>query len=131
MKATSIRKRESKGFTLLELLVCLALMAITFVSVFRLQAQNLDMQRETRFITEAKYLAQGRLARLSVDGPGVSEGATGMLDPPFQNLVYEETEEEVAEHKDLYRVRIVIHSRDDRNGDQQYVLETYVFRNPE
>jgi prepilin-type N-terminal cleavage/methylation domain-containing protein len=132
MKATSIRKRESKGFTLLEILVCLALMAITFVSVFRLQAQNLDMQRETRFITEAKYLAQGRLAHLYVDGPGFSRGASRTLDPPFQHLVvYEETQDEVADHKDLYRVRIVIHSRDDRNGDQQYVLETYVFQSPE
>lgn len=128
MRSISIRKREKgKGFTLVEVLVCLALMAITFVSVFRLQAQNLDLQREARFITEARYLAQGRLAHLYAGGiTGLGDRA-GTFDPPFQGIAYEEDREEVADQKDVFKIRIVVHPVD-QGGDQQYVLETYVFQ---
>jgi len=128
MRDISTRKRKKgKGFTLIEVLVCLALMAITFVSVFRLQAQNLDLQREARFITEAKYLAQGRLARIYAGGATGLGDSSGTFDPPFQGIAYEEDREEVADQKDLYKVRIVVHPVD-QGGDQQYVLETYVFQ---
>ncbi len=127
MKAMLIRKKKCSGFTLVELLVCLALLAITFVSVFRLQAQNLELQREARFITEAKYLAQGRLARMYASGTTGPVNNTGTFDSPFQDLAYEEEKEEVADQKYLYKVRIVVHSAD-QEGVQQYVLETYVFQ---
>ncbi|MBW2095600.1 MAG: prepilin-type N-terminal cleavage/methylation domain-containing protein [Deltaproteobacteria bacterium] len=127
MRAISTRKRTCSGFTLVELLVCLALMAITFVSVFRLQAQNLEIQREARFITEAKYLAQGRLARLYAGGMADVGSSSGEFGSPFHGLAYEEEREEVAGQKNLYKVRIVVH-RAAQDGDQQYVLETYVFQ---
>jgi len=107
--------------------VCLALIAITFVSVFRLQAQNLRLQREARFITDAKYLAQGRLARMYAVGAAGLESNSGEFNPPFQNLAYKEEREEVADQKNLYKVRIAVYSADP-GGGQQYVLETYVFQ---
>lgn len=127
MKVISTRKRKCSGFTLVELLVCLALMAITFVSVFRLQAQNLRLQREARFITDAKYLAQGRLARMYALGAAGLGSNSGEFNPPFQDLAYKEEREEVADQKNLYKVRIVVYSADP-GGGQQYVLETYVFQ---
>ncbi len=127
MTAISIRKRPSNGFTLVEILVCLALMAITFVAVFRLQAQNLEFQREARFITEAKYLAQGRLARIYAGNTTVPGSGSGDFSPAFPDMSYEEAGEKMVDKENLYKIRIVVHPGD-RSGGLQYVLETYMFR---
>ena len=40
------RKFSSKGFSLLEIIICLGLIATALMAVFRLQAQNLDAEFE-------------------------------------------------------------------------------------
>lgn len=51
------------GFTLLEVMVALSIMAIVLTSVYRLQAQTLTMSLESRFYTQAPLLARSALAR--------------------------------------------------------------------
>jgi general secretion pathway protein I len=51
------------GFTLLEVMVALSIMAIVLVSVYRLQSQTVVMTMESRFYTQAPLLAQSALAR--------------------------------------------------------------------
>jgi prepilin-type N-terminal cleavage/methylation domain-containing protein len=127
MTAMWIRKRRSRGFTLVEILVCLAVMAIAFVAVFRLQAQNLEIQREAGFISVAKYLAQGRLARIYAGGKMVPGTGSGDFSPDFPGLSYEEAREGLPDKENLYRIRIVVHPGD-RRENLQYVLETTVFQ---
>jgi len=55
------------GFTLLEVMVALAIMAIVLVSVYRLHSQTLSMSTTSRFYTQAPLLAQGKLAELTSD----------------------------------------------------------------
>ncbi len=49
------------GFTLLEVLVALGILAIVLLAVFRLQAQALSMSQESRFYTLAPHLARSVL----------------------------------------------------------------------
>ncbi|MFW6237598.1 MAG: type IV pilus modification PilV family protein [Desulfosudaceae bacterium] len=52
------RSRQDAGFTLIEILVALALLAIVFTAVFRLFSQTITMDATTRFYTTAPLLAQ-------------------------------------------------------------------------
>ncbi|MCU0593194.1 MAG: prepilin-type N-terminal cleavage/methylation domain-containing protein, partial [Desulfobacterales bacterium] len=50
-------RRSPQGFTLLEVMVALGIMAIVLVSVYRLHSQTLAMSVESRFYTQAPLLA--------------------------------------------------------------------------
>ncbi len=52
------------GFTLLEVMVSVAIMSIVLVSVYRLHSQSLTMNTEARFYTQATMLAQSKLAEM-------------------------------------------------------------------
>ena len=54
----------SVGFTLLEVMVAMAVMAIVLVSVYRMHSQTLSMNAASRFYTLAPMLAQSKLAQL-------------------------------------------------------------------
>lgn len=56
--------RNSFGFTLLEVMVALAVMSIVLVSVYRMHSQSLTMNTAARFYTQAPILAQGKMAEL-------------------------------------------------------------------
>ena len=57
------RRRRLSGFTLLEVMVALGIMAIVLTSVYRLQAQTLSMSLESRFYAQAPLLARSALTR--------------------------------------------------------------------
>lgn len=56
--------RSGRGFTLLEVMVALGIMAVVLVSVYRLQSQTIRMSMESRFYTQAPLLARSALTRL-------------------------------------------------------------------
>jgi general secretion pathway protein I len=62
--ASSIQHPAAPGFTLLEVMVSVAIMSIVLVSVYRLHSQSLTMDTESRFYTQAPMLAQGKLAEM-------------------------------------------------------------------
>jgi general secretion pathway protein I len=58
----TLRSRE--GFTLLEVTVALAILAVAFTALSALQARNLTLTAETRLLTEGTLAARDLLARL-------------------------------------------------------------------
>jgi general secretion pathway protein I len=56
--------REPSGFTLLEMMIAVAIIGIALVSVYKLHAQTIGLTAITRFNTTAALLAQSRLAQL-------------------------------------------------------------------
>ncbi|MDP2268642.1 MAG: type II secretion system minor pseudopilin GspI [Deltaproteobacteria bacterium] len=69
--------RNRKGFTLLEVMIAMAILAISLVAVFRSQSQSVSMAGEARFLTTASLLAQGKMAAVEsmkpqelIDGSG-------------------------------------------------------------
>jgi len=55
---------SSRGFTLLEIMVAVAIMAIVLVSVYKLHAQTISMNIGARFYTTAPLLAQRTVAEI-------------------------------------------------------------------
>lgn len=63
--------KKNTGFTLLEIMVSVAVMAIVFVSVFRMQSASIDLAAAGRFHTLAPMLAEKVLSQVE---QSLSEG---------------------------------------------------------
>ncbi len=127
MKDILNRKGKDHGFTLLEIVICLGLIALVLVTVFHLQAQNLDLQSEAQFMTTATWLLQERLSQIqSLDK--IEEGTnTGDFGKDYPDYTYKQEVSEVPGTETLYKVRVaVILERDKAYKDLW--LETYLYR---
>jgi type II secretion system protein I len=59
-------KREETGFTLLEVMVSLAIVAVVLVSLLISQSQSVSLQDEIKFNTTAVLLAQNKISELEL-----------------------------------------------------------------
>ncbi len=89
-------KRRATGFTLLEVMVAMAIMAIVLVSVYRMHAQTLAMNTANRFYTQAPLLAQGKLAQLATGSSEIIAGDSGDLGEKFPGYSWSVSVEEVS-----------------------------------
>jgi general secretion pathway protein I len=84
------------GFTLLEVMVAMAIMAIVLVSVYRMQSQTLAMNTATRFYTLAPMLAQSKLAQLETGASEIIAGDSGDFGDKFPGYSWNVSTEEVT-----------------------------------
>ena len=91
------KKGKDHGFTLLEIVICLGLIALVLVAVFHLQAQNLDLQSEAQFMTTATWLLQERLSQIqSVEE--IEEGTnSGDFGKDYPDYTYKQEVSEVPD----------------------------------
>jgi len=127
MKDILSRKGKNHGFTLLEIVICLGLIALVLVAVFHLQAQNLDLQSEAQFMTTATCLLQERLSQIQAQEK-IEEGTnSGDFGKDYPDYTYTQEVSEVPDTETLYKVRVaVILERDKARKDLW--LETYLYR---
>ena len=102
------------GFTLLEVMVALSIMAIVLVSVYKMLAQTIAMNNAARFHTTAPLLAQGKIAEISIKPPedlGNDSGDFGEDFPGYAwNVSGEDVESEALGEnaKDLKRIDVKV-----------------------
>jgi len=53
--------KKQSGFTLLEVMIAMSILAIALVAVFQMQSQSISMAGESRFMTTAAFLAQSKM----------------------------------------------------------------------
>jgi len=124
---SSLHPSNPPGFTLLEVLVCMVLLATALVAVFRLQAQNLDLQSEARFITAARLLAQARVAAVAGD-PDFREGReTGDFGEDHPGFRYSQDIRRAASGQDLYRIAVEVYLQGGR-PHETFAVETLLYR---
>ncbi|MBW2103649.1 MAG: prepilin-type N-terminal cleavage/methylation domain-containing protein, partial [Deltaproteobacteria bacterium] len=127
MKATSNRNRN-RGFTLLEVLVSMALILVALLGVFQLQGQSLRLQTESRFNTTALFLAQDRLSRILAQGTEEIGGRSGDFEPEMPGFRFEEeVSEQEGNLEGFYRVKVRVFE-EGNSSDVGLVLETLIYR---
>ena len=74
-----IPQRSEKGFTLLEIMVSIAVLALVMVTLFRLQSGTIKLADHGKFNSLAPFLARQQLAALEreLDSPPRLTGAFG------------------------------------------------------
>ena len=107
------------GFTLLEIMAALSIIAIVLVSVYRMHAQTVSMNNEVRFYTTAPMLAQKKMAEIeseSLEDMGDDSGDFGDEFPDYRwNIVIDDVESALLGNvaKDLKKIDLLISLNND------------------
>lgn len=121
---------QKKGFTLLEVMVALSIIAIVLVSVYRLHAQTVSMNNEVRFYVTAPMLAQIKMAEIkseSLEDIGDDSGDYGDEFPDYRwNIVIDDVESTALGNiaKDLKKIDLLISFN---NDEFTYNLRAYKY----
>jgi general secretion pathway protein I len=124
-------RKENRGFTLLEVMVAIALIAIALTAVFGSQSQSVSLAGEARFNTTATLLAQSKMAEIELQDPGDLTADSGDFDEDFpgytwnlsvSNVMFDRPEN-VSDH--LKQVDLTISWGEDELF--QYALRVYRF----
>jgi general secretion pathway protein I len=123
-------RQSAPGFTLLEVMVAMAIMAIVLVSVNRMHSQTLTMNAAARFYTQAPMLAQSKLAQLVADSSGIIAGDSGDFGDKFPGYTWSIATDEVSSEAlgeiaaDLKRIDMTVSLNRD---EYAYTVRTYRF----
>jgi len=86
---TTNRNSCPGGFTLLEVMIAMAILAITLVVIFQSQSQSVSMAGEARFQTTAALLAQGKIAEIETANPERISSDSGDFGDDFPDYSWE------------------------------------------
>ena len=123
--------RHSYGFTLLEVMVALAVMSIVLVSVYRMHSQSLVMNTAARFYTQAPMLAQSKMVELEALSSTVFPEESGDFGEEFPGYSWKASMADVTAEilgevaEDLKRVDISVSFNENQFV---YNLRTYRFQ---
>ncbi|MCD6138391.1 MAG: prepilin-type N-terminal cleavage/methylation domain-containing protein [Deltaproteobacteria bacterium] len=127
----SVRFQKSPGFTLLEVMVAMAIIAIALTAVLGSQSQSVSLATEAKFSTTAVLLAQHKLAEIEAEKIGDLTSGSGDFGEDFPgyrwNLRVTDTSfDELEEISDRFKQidLIVSWGEDDQ---YQYALRLYRF----
>lgn len=79
----TMRILKKNGFTLLEVMIAMSILAITLVVVFQSQSQSISMAGRARFETTASLLAQSKMAEIEAADPGEISPDSGNFGDDF------------------------------------------------
>jgi general secretion pathway protein I len=121
------------GFTLLEVMVALAIIATVLISVYKLHTQSLTLALETRFNGIAPFLAQQKLAELATEKTDLQENESGDFGEDFPDFSWqmemEKMEPGFQEKTDIgfAKIDLTVFTNDNK---YRYNLRTYRLMQP-
>jgi len=81
-------RNNPKGFTLLEVMIAVAVLTIALAAILGLQSRSLTLASESRFQTTAALLAQGKMAEVAVAGIGDLTSDSGDFGDVFSGYAW-------------------------------------------
>jgi general secretion pathway protein I len=116
-----IERGFSGGFTLMEVMVALSIVAIALMAIYRMHSQTLFMDRRSRFDTIAVMLARQKLADVATLEFSDILGDSGDFGNDYSGYTWKISSESVAsdlikeDGPTLKQITITIASDDDEN----------------
>jgi len=124
------RPQSKAGFTLLEIMAAISIIAIVLVTVYRLHAQTLSMNYSARFYTTAPMLAQKKMAEIELEGRENMSDDSGDFGDEFPGYRWQVAVEDVESKalgnvaENLKKIDILITLN---NDEFTYRVRTYKF----
>lgn len=118
------------GFTLLEVMLAVSIIALVLVSVYKMHAQTIVMNFAANFYTTAPLLANGKIVEFETKPLDELEEDSGRFGDEFPgyswNVAIEDVESEALGNiaKDLKKIDVTVSFNDD---EFTYSLRTYRF----
>ncbi len=131
LKKTHRRKQSTTGFTLLEVMVAMAVLSIVLVSVYRMHSQTLTMNTAARFYTQAPLLAQKKMAEVTTTSSGIFASDSGDFGEDFPGYSWQVSANDVSTEllgevaDDFKRIDVTVAYL---NNQFSYRLTTYRFQ---
>lgn len=122
---------KNDGFTLLEVMVAIAILAIALTSLLASQNQSIHAADEANFSMVSAFLAQKKMTELLAEPDGIYDGSGdfGEQHPGYywraETVTYTVPEEDVLEGTEdlLTRIDLVVHNEDER---RRFAVSRYV-----
>ena len=70
-----INHSDHRGFTLLEIMVAISIIAIVLIAIYKLHSQTIAMSNMSRFYTMAPLLAQRKLSEINMTAGETASGS--------------------------------------------------------
>ena len=99
------------GFTLLEVMIAMAILAISLVAVYQSQSQSVSMAANSRFLTTASLLAQSRMAALDAAVPREVVSGNGGFGDDFPDYLYQLEVTDVEGFEHLKKIALTVTNR--------------------
>jgi type II secretion system protein I len=96
------------GFTLLEVMIAMAILAITLVTLYQSQSQSISMASDSRFLTTASLLAQSRMAEIDTADPRLAVSANGDFGEEYPGYTWRVEVSAVEEFPLLKRIALTV-----------------------
>ena len=81
-------QNKANGFTLIEVLLAMALLAIGLVAVFQSQSQSISISTDSRFMTTAALLAQSKMVEAEAGSTSVNHKEDGDFGPDYPQYTW-------------------------------------------
>lgn len=135
MATRNAKKVDEAGFTLLEVLVAVAIVGIALVGLLRLHLLSLDATLAAQDLTTAVLLAEGKMATFMAQSPQEGEDEGQFDGPDLERFSWTTSvtdyDIDLGEQNDgqeeaigLRHVAVSVHWREG-NRNRSYSLETY------
>jgi len=76
-------QKKTGGFTLLEVMIAMSILAVGLVAVFQMQSQSVSLASESRFRTTAAFLAQSKMAEIETASRLENRAQSGDFAPDY------------------------------------------------
>jgi general secretion pathway protein I len=122
------RPAFQKGFTLLEVMIAMAIVAIALVTLMGMNVRSIEVNSRLQKITQATLLAQQRMSEIEVASAGgnpPAENEEGIFEPPFDAYRWRVNYEETP--LDFLRLITVTVAWGDEGRNEMVDLTSFVF----
>lgn len=123
------RGGTSHGFTLLEVVICLGLIATVLLAVFGVQAKSIDLQEEAMFIRRASLLARETLTIMRAEDTLLTGAFSGYFEKQDASFRVEAEVNPLPHINDFYKIDMKI-SIEGQKNTKEYRTAAYLHRAP-